>query len=46
MTTGDPKLFEEGTPEQSLAALGGQIERLGKAFAEIGRDPEPSRRSF
>ncbi|MEU8621169.1 LLM class flavin-dependent oxidoreductase [Streptomyces sp. NPDC048623] len=38
VTTGDPKLYEEGTPEQSRAALAGQIERLGKACAELGRD--------
>ncbi|MER5727611.1 LLM class flavin-dependent oxidoreductase [Streptomyces sp. NPDC002138] len=40
VTTGDPKLFEAGTPEQSVEALRGQIDRLGKACAEIGRDPE------
>ncbi|WP_328582825.1 LLM class flavin-dependent oxidoreductase [Streptomyces sp. NBC_00370] len=39
VTTGDPKLFEEGTPEQSRAALRDQIDRLGSACAEIGRDP-------
>ncbi|MEU9701316.1 LLM class flavin-dependent oxidoreductase [Streptomyces sp. NPDC047981] len=38
VTTGDPKLYEEGTPEQSVAAIRGQIEKLGKACAEIGRD--------
>jgi len=38
VTTGDPKLYEEGTPEQSLAALEVQIEKLGKACADIGRD--------
>ncbi len=41
VTTGDPKLFEEGTPEQSREALRGQLERLGTAFLEIGRDLEP-----
>ncbi|MFC8506343.1 LLM class flavin-dependent oxidoreductase [Streptomyces sp. NPDC057411] len=41
VTTGDPKLFEDGTPEQSLEALRGQIAKLGKACAEIGRDVEP-----
>lgn len=41
VTTGDPKLFEEGTPEQSLEALRGQLAKLDKAFAEIGRAPEP-----
>ncbi|MCM2578548.1 LLM class flavin-dependent oxidoreductase [Streptomyces meridianus] len=39
VTTGDPKLFESGTPEQSLAAVRGQIGRLGDACAEHGRDP-------
>ncbi|WP_406285930.1 LLM class flavin-dependent oxidoreductase [Streptomyces sp. NBC_00209] len=38
VTTGDPKLYEEGTPEQSVEALRGQIERLGKACAEADRD--------
>ncbi|MFD5780064.1 LLM class flavin-dependent oxidoreductase [Streptomyces sp. NPDC126933] len=38
VTTGDPKIFETGTPEQSRDAIRGQIERLGKACAEIGRD--------
>ncbi|MFD5104643.1 LLM class flavin-dependent oxidoreductase [Streptomyces cinereoruber] len=38
VTTGDPKLYEEGTPEQSVAALRGQVERLGKACAEAGRE--------
>ncbi|MFD0267069.1 LLM class flavin-dependent oxidoreductase [Streptomyces sp. NPDC127106] len=41
VTTGDPKLYEEGTAEQSLEALRGQLTRLEKAFAEIGRDIEP-----
>ncbi|WP_369145358.1 LLM class flavin-dependent oxidoreductase [Streptomyces sp. R44] len=38
VTTGDPKLYEEGTPEQSVAALRGQVEKLAKACAESGRD--------
>jgi hypothetical protein len=38
VTTGDPKLYESGTAAQSVEALRGQIERLGKACAEIGRD--------
>ncbi|MER7909932.1 LLM class flavin-dependent oxidoreductase [Streptomyces sp. NPDC096068] len=38
VTTGDPKLYEDGTPEQSVAALAGQIEKLGKACVEAGRD--------
>ncbi|MFI1799744.1 LLM class flavin-dependent oxidoreductase [Streptomyces sp. NPDC020379] len=39
VTTGDPKLFETGTPEQSLKAVAGQIERLSAACAAIDRDP-------
>ncbi|MFG2718717.1 LLM class flavin-dependent oxidoreductase [Streptomyces sp. NPDC048416] len=38
VTTGDPKLFETGTPEQSLEAIAGQIKKLGAACEEIGRD--------
>ncbi|MEU3445790.1 LLM class flavin-dependent oxidoreductase [Streptomyces thermolilacinus] len=38
VTTGDPKLFESGTPEQSREALRGQVEKLGKACADAGRD--------
>lgn len=38
VTTGDPKLYETGTPEQSVEALRGQIEKLGKACAQIDRD--------
>ncbi|MFP8961585.1 LLM class flavin-dependent oxidoreductase [Streptomyces nanhaiensis] len=38
VTTGDPKLYDTGTPEQSEAALRGQVERLGEACAEAGRD--------
>ncbi|MGY1452105.1 LLM class flavin-dependent oxidoreductase [Streptomyces sp. SS8] len=38
VTTGDPRLYETGTPKQSQAALRGQIERLGEACAEAGRD--------
>ncbi|WP_055568271.1 LLM class flavin-dependent oxidoreductase [Streptomyces atriruber] len=38
VTTGDPKLFESGTPEQSREAIRGQIDKLGKACAEAGRD--------
>ncbi|MBC2865839.1 LLM class flavin-dependent oxidoreductase [Streptomyces mexicanus] len=38
VTTGDPKLFEDGTPEQSLQALRGQTEKLAEACAAIGRD--------
>ncbi|MGW4492587.1 LLM class flavin-dependent oxidoreductase [Streptomyces sp. NPDC004376] len=38
VTTGDPKLYENGTPEQSVEALRGQIAKLGEACAEAGRD--------
>lgn len=38
VTTGDPKLYESGTPAQSLEALRGQIGKLGNACAELGRD--------
>ncbi|EGG46080.1 luciferase [Streptomyces griseoaurantiacus M045] len=38
VTTGDPKLFAEGTPEQSLQAIRNQVGRLGAACAEVGRD--------
>ncbi|MCB5163271.1 LLM class flavin-dependent oxidoreductase [Streptomyces bambusae] len=38
VTTGDPKLYEEGTPEQSVAALRGQVEKLEKACSDLGRD--------
>ncbi|MBW5486217.1 LLM class flavin-dependent oxidoreductase [Streptomyces bambusae] len=41
VTTGDPKLYETGTPEESRAAIRGQLEKLAKACAEIGRDVEP-----
>ncbi|MBD0745818.1 LLM class flavin-dependent oxidoreductase [Streptomyces sp. CBMA152] len=38
VTTGDPKLFESGTPEQSVEAIRGQIKKLGEACDDIGRD--------
>ncbi|MFF9688023.1 LLM class flavin-dependent oxidoreductase [Streptomyces sp. NPDC014623] len=38
VTTGDPKLYEAGTPEQSVEAVRGQINRLGAACEEAGRD--------
>jgi alkanesulfonate monooxygenase SsuD/methylene tetrahydromethanopterin reductase-like flavin-dependent oxidoreductase (luciferase family) len=40
VTTGDPALYETGTPRQSLAAIRGQVERLGAALAEAGRGDE------
>ncbi|WP_406726588.1 LLM class flavin-dependent oxidoreductase [Streptomyces sp. GD-15H] len=38
VTTGDPKLYENGTPEQSVHAMRGQVEKLADACAEHGRD--------
>ncbi|MEV8419906.1 LLM class flavin-dependent oxidoreductase [Streptomyces niveus] len=38
VTTGDPSLYEDGTPQQSVEAIRGQVEKLGGACAEIGRD--------
>jgi alkanesulfonate monooxygenase SsuD/methylene tetrahydromethanopterin reductase-like flavin-dependent oxidoreductase (luciferase family) len=38
VTTGDPKLYENGTPEQSVEALRGQTAKLGEACAAVGRD--------
>ncbi|MGW6721831.1 LLM class flavin-dependent oxidoreductase [Streptomyces sp. NPDC054995] len=44
VTTGDPKLYENGTPEESRAALRAQNEKFTAACAEIGRDAgEPDR---
>ncbi|MFJ8138725.1 LLM class flavin-dependent oxidoreductase [Streptomyces sp. NPDC096013] len=40
VTTGDPKLYETGTPEQSRQALRDQVEKLGKTCADIGRDAD------
>ncbi|WNI23634.1 LLM class flavin-dependent oxidoreductase [Streptomyces sp. ITFR-16] len=38
VTTGDPKLYEAGSPAESLEALRGQMARLGRACAENDRD--------
>ncbi|MEV5987319.1 LLM class flavin-dependent oxidoreductase [Streptomyces sp. NPDC052051] len=38
VTTGDPKLYEHGTPEQSRLALRAQTERLADACAAVGRE--------
>ncbi|MEW2630186.1 LLM class flavin-dependent oxidoreductase [Streptomyces sp. NPDC048389] len=38
VTTGDPKLFETGTPEQSRQAMRGQMDKLAEACADGGRD--------
>lgn len=40
VTTGDPGLFESGTPEQALEAVRGQLARLGAACQEEGRDAD------
>ncbi|MFE7130591.1 LLM class flavin-dependent oxidoreductase [Streptomyces sp. NPDC057638] len=40
VTTGDPAIFETGTPEESREALRGQLGRLAKVCADSGRDPE------
>jgi alkanesulfonate monooxygenase SsuD/methylene tetrahydromethanopterin reductase-like flavin-dependent oxidoreductase (luciferase family) len=40
VTTGDPALYETGTPQESLAAIRGQSERLSAALAEAGRPAE------
>ncbi|QCX77731.1 Alkanesulfonate monooxygenase [Streptomyces sp. YIM 121038] len=39
VTTGDPKIFATGTPEESLEAIRGQVDRLGAACEQTGRDP-------
>jgi alkanesulfonate monooxygenase SsuD/methylene tetrahydromethanopterin reductase-like flavin-dependent oxidoreductase (luciferase family) len=44
VTTGDPALYETGTPEQSLAAIRGQVERLDAALGEAGREASGLRR--
>lgn len=41
VTAGDPRIFEDGTPEQSLEALRRQIGGLESACAEIGREFGP-----
>ncbi|MEU7591592.1 LLM class flavin-dependent oxidoreductase [Streptomyces sp. NPDC039022] len=38
VTTGDPRTSATGTAADSLEAVRGQVERLGKACAEAGRD--------
>ncbi|MFD9904728.1 LLM class flavin-dependent oxidoreductase [Streptomyces sp. NPDC059063] len=38
VTTGDPKISATGTPEQSLEAIRGQVDRLGAACEAVGRD--------
>jgi alkanesulfonate monooxygenase SsuD/methylene tetrahydromethanopterin reductase-like flavin-dependent oxidoreductase (luciferase family) len=38
VTTGDPKLNETGTPEQSVEAIRGQLTKVSAACESIGRD--------
>ncbi|MFJ4712852.1 LLM class flavin-dependent oxidoreductase [Streptomyces sp. NPDC088785] len=38
VTTGDPKLYESGTSEESVRAVGGQLDRLSDACSAIDRD--------
>ncbi|MCX4395358.1 MULTISPECIES: LLM class flavin-dependent oxidoreductase [unclassified Streptomyces] len=38
VTTGDPKLYGTGTPEQSAEAIRGQVTRVSAACESIGRD--------
>ncbi|MFE3328750.1 LLM class flavin-dependent oxidoreductase [Streptomyces sp. NPDC059176] len=38
VTTGNPKLYETGSAEQSREAIAGQVTKLDKACAEFGRD--------
>jgi alkanesulfonate monooxygenase SsuD/methylene tetrahydromethanopterin reductase-like flavin-dependent oxidoreductase (luciferase family) len=38
VTTGDPKLYETGTPEQSIHAIREQVEKLAVTAAALGRD--------
>ncbi|MEV0443671.1 LLM class flavin-dependent oxidoreductase [Streptomyces spectabilis] len=38
VTTGDPKISATGTPEESLEAIRGQVDRLGAACEQVGRD--------
>lgn len=44
VTTGDDSLFEDGTPEQSDAAIAGQVARLAEACAAVDRDPASIRK--
>ncbi|MFI9050608.1 LLM class flavin-dependent oxidoreductase [Streptomyces sp. NPDC053427] len=38
VTTGDPKIAATGTPEDSVAAIKDQLEKLEKACSDVGRD--------
>ncbi|MFJ8823792.1 LLM class flavin-dependent oxidoreductase [Streptomyces sp. NPDC102467] len=38
VTTGDPKLYASGTPEESIQAIRGQVGKLAAACDAIGRD--------
>ena len=39
VTTGDPALYETGTPKDSLDAVRGQVDRLSGALRDAARDP-------
>lgn len=39
VTTGDPALYEDGTPQESVAAIRGQVERVSAALEAEGREP-------
>ncbi|MFI6640368.1 LLM class flavin-dependent oxidoreductase [Streptomyces sp. NPDC050504] len=40
VTTGDPKIFETGTPADSVEAIRGQVGKLGAACEAIDRNPD------
>lgn len=46
VTTGDPAVFEEGTPAESLAAIRRQVEKLEAACEAEGRDPASIERTL
>lgn len=46
ITTGDPTLAEDATPEQSRAAVADQVRRLEEACSAVGRDPRELERIF
>ncbi|MCT2589320.1 LLM class flavin-dependent oxidoreductase [Streptomyces sp. N2-109] len=46
VTTGDSKVNSAGTPAESLAAVGRQVDRLGEMCGEIGRDPAELEKSL
>ncbi|WP_093712010.1 LLM class flavin-dependent oxidoreductase [Actinacidiphila alni] len=40
VTTGDPALYEAGTPQESLDAVRGQVERISASLRDAARDPD------